>query len=66
MPVKAVLQPRLSGAQQQDDERLYLYGVTTNRLFSRNSSLKLCFKDKGQKILNVTILYDPNYHGKIS
>lgn len=66
MPVKAALQPRLSGAQQLDDERLYSYRVTTNRLFSSYSSLKLCFKDKGQNILNVTVLYDPNYHVNIS
>lgn len=48
MPVKAALQPRLSGAQQPDDERLYSYGVTTNRFFSSYSSLKppLRTKDK--------------------
>lgn len=64
MPVKAALHPRLSGAQQPDDERLYSYGVTTNRFFSSYSSLKLPFEDKGQNILNATIPYDPNYHVK--
>lgn len=65
MPAKAALHPRLSGAQQPDDERLYSYGVTTNRFFSSYSSLKLPFEDKGQNILNATIPYDPNYHVKM-
>ena len=65
MPEKAALYPRLSGAQQPDDERLYSYGVTTNRFFSSYSSLKLRFEDKGRNILNVAVLYDPNYHVKI-
>lgn len=64
MPVKAVLHPRLSGAQQPDDERLYSYRVTTNRFFSSYSALKLPFEDKGQNILNDTIPDDPNYHVK--
>lgn len=59
MPVKATLHPRLSGAQQPDDERLYSFGVTTNRFFSSYSSLKRRFEDKGQNILNATIPYDP-------
>lgn len=62
MPEKAALHPRLSGAQQPDDERLYSYGVTTNRFFSSYSSLKLPFEDKGQNIFNATIPYQPNYH----
>lgn len=65
MPVKAALHPRLSGAQQPDDERLYSYRVTTNRFFSSYSSLKLPFEDKGQNILNAAISYDPNYHVKM-
>lgn len=65
MPVKAALHPGLSGAQQPDDERLYSYGVTTNRFFSSYSSLKLPFEDKGQNILNAAITYDPNYHVKM-
>lgn len=62
MPEKAALLPGLSGAQQPDDERLYSYGVTTNRFFSSYSSLKLPFEDKGQNIFNATIPYQPNYH----
>lgn len=65
MPVKAALHPRLSGAQQPDDERLYSYRVTTNRFLSSYSSLKLPFEDKGQNILNAAIPYDPNYHVKM-
>lgn len=65
MPGKAALHPRLSGAQQPDDERLYSYRVTTNRFFSSYSSVKLFFEDKGQNILNATITYDPNYHVKM-
>lgn len=65
MPAKAALHPRLSGAQQPDDERLYSYRVTTNRFFSSYSSLKLRCGDKGQNILNASVLYDPNYHVKV-
>lgn len=65
MPVKEALHPRLSGAQQPDDERLYSYRVTTNRFFSSYSSLKLPFENKGQNILNAAITHDPNYHVKM-
>lgn len=65
MPVKEALHPRLSGAQQPDDERLYSYRVTTNRFFSSYSPLKLPFEDKGQNILNAAITHDPNYHVKM-
>lgn len=64
MPVRAAFHPRLSRAQQPDDERLYSYGLTTNRFFSSYSALKLPFGDKGQNVLNATVPYDPNYHVK--
>lgn len=64
MPEKAAFHPRLSRAQQPDDERLYSYRLTTNRFFSSYSALKLPFEDKGQNILNATMPYDPNYHVK--
>lgn len=64
MPLKAAFHPRLSRAQQPDDERLYSYGLTTNRFFSSYSALKLPFEDKGQNTVNATMPYDPNYHVK--
>lgn len=65
MPVKAALHPGLSGAQQPDDERLYSYGVTTNRFLSSYSSLTLPSEDKGQNILNAAFPHDQNYHVKM-